>query len=239
MKTGKIIFSIFLTVFFSFILPLYLSATVESSSKTFIIKFRKLNDVTFKIKPFLSRDAKVNLNYSENSIQVEDYQTNMYLVEREIKRFDRQPYKIGIRITVIVAEMERSSVKTSRQDIGLPADISYLPEELNKILKYSKYNLLDTLSISTKEGENYTMSENDRYNLHFYSDYIDVNSGAVVLKDFTLFLKNKLPSGVTVSKRLLKTDINLIPKQKLILGGAKKDESPEAIFFVIETETVK
>jgi hypothetical protein len=83
------------------------------------------------------------------------------------------------------------------------------------------------------------MSENDRYNLHFYSDYIDVNSGAVVLKDFTLFLKNKLPSGVTVSKRLLKTDINLIPKQKLILGGAKKDESPDAIFFVIETETVK
>lgn len=226
-------------VLFSFSLTVMSFAEDGIDSKTFTIKFRKLNDVTLKIKPFLSREAKVNLNYSDNSIEVEDYPANLNLVEREIKRFDRQPYKIGIRVRVIFAEKDDDKRKSVKTGVSLPEDISYIPNELNKILKYTRYNLFDTLSIQSKEGENYTMSENDRYNLHFYSDYIDTSSGAVVLKDFTLFLKSKLPSGVTVSKRLLKTDINLIPGQKLILGGAKKDESPEAIFFVIETETVK
>jgi type II secretory pathway component GspD/PulD (secretin) len=211
----------------------------ETSQKIFPIKFRKLNDVVLKIKPFLSREAKLNLNYSDNSLRVEDFPVNLGFVEREVKAFDRLPYKIGIHITVISASKMNLVRESRKNEAGQIENISFLPDELNKILNYKKYKQLDALSIVSKEGENYTMSENDRYNLQFYSDYIDAGSGAVVLKDFTLFLKNKLPSGITVSKRLLRTDINLIPGQKLILGGTKTEESPEAIFFIIETETAK
>jgi len=211
----------------------------EMSQEIFPIKFRKLNDVVLKIKPFLSREARLNLNYADNSLRVEDFPANLGLVEREVRAFDRPPYKIGIHITVISAS-KMSLIKQSGKDEARQIEnISFFPDELNKILNYNIYKQLDALSIVSKEGENYTMSENDRYNLQFYSDYIDAGSGAVVLKDFTLFLKNRLPSGITVSKRLLRTDINLIPGQKLILGGAKTEESPEAIFFIIETETAK
>jgi len=211
----------------------------ETSTKVFPIKFRKLNDVVLKIKPFLSREARLNLNYADNSLRVEDFPANLGLVEREVRAFDRPPYKIGIHITVISANRTTLIRQSGKDEAGQPENISFIPEELNKILNYNVYKQLDALSIVSKEGENYTMSENDRYNLQFYSDYIDAGSGAVVLKDFTLFLKNRLPSGITVSKRLLRTDINLIPGQKLILGGAKTQESPEAILFIIETETTK
>lgn len=226
-----------------FLMLIMTASIIESSeepvTKTFLIKYRRLNDVALKIKPFISNSAKINLDYSNNRLQVQDTRANIDLVEREIHRFDRPPYKIGIRITVISAGKEKTALKDDGNIQSLPKNISNIPSELNKILKYNKYHLLDNLLITTKEGENYTMSENDRYNLHFYSDYIDSNSGAVVLKDFTLFLKNRLPSGVTTSKRLLRTDINLIPGQRLILGGADKEDSPDALFFIIETEAAE
>lgn len=240
MKKHKI-FVVVLAAFLlsSLSLSIYAGKPDETSLRIFPIKFRKLNDVVLKIKPFLSREARINLNYGDNSLQVEDYQANLELVAREIKTFDRTPYKIGIHITVISASKTNLTGQSGVDETERMENISFLPDELKKLMNYSRYKLLDALSIATKEGENYTMSENDRYNLQFYSDYIDTGSGAVVLKDFTLFLKNKLGSGITVSKRLLRTDINLIPGQKLILGGARTEESPDAIFFVIETETAK
>jgi hypothetical protein len=171
------------------------------------------------VRGMLSPRGSVTVQEEGNTVVVRDTLASLVRVVPALRQFDRPARPLGFELMVVRAYRERlpsSAVQPPPRE---------LVGKLRKLLNYGTYELVASVDLPSREGEELTYQVGDAWSVSFRVGEV-LADDSVKLYDFRLFRRGR-------QEPMIHTNLNLFVDKTYSLGFSKSEESDTALMVVI------
>ena len=148
---------------------------------------------------------------------------------------DVPPRKVEIQITIF--EASRAGTPNDPPDL-----MGGTSGRLRSLMKYTHFGVLGTSSVVVMEGQESFMTferPQGGYKVHVRVEYVDDERNFIGLKPFDLLREKVDAAGKPLYVTLLSTSLNPRADQPLLVGGARSEDAPNAIFCALRVRILE
>jgi type II secretory pathway component GspD/PulD (secretin) len=200
-------------------------------TKAFTIKFKKVDEIATLVNEMLSERGAVTIQPRMKTLVVQDREDSLRRIEAVIIATDVPPPSVEISIKLVLARKNARPAPVS-EEIKSIANV-------NEVLRYNNYSLLDSGLIESEEGESSTLLLANQYQLGFVTDVVQERSGMIRLKNFNLQKLKVDRSGGKSFASLISLTLNLRNAETLVLGASRFESSDQALLLILSGKVKK
>ena len=207
------------------------------ATRTYHIRYHKFDEVLAAVNERLSERGEVSYRRAFKEITVRDLEEVLRAIDAVVREMDIPPKKVEIQITIF--EASRSGVPNDPPDL-----MGGTASRLRNLMTYTHFDVLGTNTVPGMEGESTSITfERPRggYKVQIRVEYVDEQRNMVAIKPFELF-REQTPrdaAGRPIYLSLLSTSFNPRADQPLLVGGARSEDAPKAIFCALRVRILE
>ncbi len=213
---------------------LILAQTVEGQelrTEVFQIRHISLQRVGVLIEPLLSEKGSMIVHAEGSVLIVTDAPEQLRRVQEALIGFDRPPAGVEMVVKLIRA----SRIEGEEEHMEISDEIREMQPKLD-ILRYSKYELLDSAILNGVEDEVSSITLAQNYRIGFTVSYINERDGIVTLKRFTLEKRSTDEEWTD----LLQATLNLPDRETVIVGASRMSaENASSLILILSASIVR
>lgn len=203
----------------------------EMVTRTFEVRYKDFQDAVVLVTDIVTRqgssspEARIQLQHRLKRISVTDLRPVVEAVAEALESFDVPPRQVEIKMTLFLGSRGEGSES--------PDDVYHsVAEELRRALKYTKYELLGSLTVPAVEGEETSVTVGGGYTIEFRVGRVDVDRQQIQLSP--LVLSRRARAGDTAgAERMLKTYLSLRSGTEMITGVTPSPSSDRGLVLSI------
>lgn len=189
----------------------------------FTLEHQRAAEALELVQPLLSVRGTVELQAGTNTLVVRDSLSALGRVRSALRAFDHPSRPVAFDVQIVKAD--QAGISPVRPDGGLDPT---LRKKLETLFRFQAYRLLSRARIESREGEDVTYEMPGGFRLSF-------KVGTLVeerrLRLHTFRIVSAPPLGA--ERELIHSRFNLWLDQPLVLGLARDEASPSALFLVL------
>lgn len=204
------------------------AAPDELRLHAFTLEHQRATDALELVQALISARGTVEIQAGSNTLVVRDSLSALGRITAALRAFDHPSRPIAFDVQIVKAEP--IGISPVAPDGGLDPG---LKSKLETLFRYQSYRLLSRARIDSREGEDVTYDMPGGFRLSFKLGTL-VEERRLLLRTFRIV--RALPR--TAERELIHTRFNLWIDQPLVLGLARDEASPSALFVVVVFEPV-
>ena len=212
-------------------------ARPEMIQKIIQIKYLDYNFISGLLGQYKSRWGKVNMMPRDNRLIIEDTPETVAKLLDMIKELDVRPLDLQFNMDLIVASLD--------PDEGIHKDLrnDRVIKEMQTMLKYRSFNLLDTTMIKVQdktESNQRLGGAGMSFRLRLRPRHIKEEKGDTFNIDLTLYKVMGSPvDAKEMSSTLVATTLTLKSGERTVVGVSKLDGGDKALVLILSGKVLK
>ena len=211
-------------------LPVSAADDQDLSTRTFLIKYRDVNDIVALIQPAVSDRGSYAVRPRIKTVTVTDTDDSLARIQELIEGFDLPPRGVGLVIQLMLAEEGSPSEqagKPARRQRGVP------PSVIQDVTKWGLIKQIGSASVTTAENETGSVAMGPDHRVKFAVGAVSANIGIIRMERFVLERLDKPSDGDQVYVPVMDLVLNLRDGQVTVLGATSSQDSKQAIFVSV------
>jgi len=197
--------------------------------RPFTIQYKPVEDVFLVVHQLVSERGTISIEKHTKVITVKDVRQVVDEIAEVIQAYDVPPPMVEITMSLFLG----TRGKPGDEGTG-DAVFGGIVKELRDALKYTDYQILGTLLVTTPEGESATGTFKDgAYRIELRVERADTERRRVVLDPVVLSRRRQNADGSFRYDRLLQTTIQVADGGEGIQGSAASSDSDTALFLAL------
>ena len=209
----------------------------ELIQKIIEIKYLDYSFISNLLRQYKSAWGKVHTMPRDNRVIIEDTPETVTKLVEMIKELDVRPLDLQFNMDLIVASLDPAS--------GIHKDLrnDKVIKEMQSMLKYRSFNLLDTTLIKVQdqtESNQRLGGEGMSFRLRLRPRYIKDDRGDSFNIDLSLYRMMGINGeGKEISSNLVSTTLTLKSGERTVVGVSKLDGGDKALVLILSGKVLK
>jgi len=208
-----------------FFLPEALAQFEKIESRMYKAKYRKIQEFKPLVQALLSKKGNITESLPLNMMVVNDYPSNLSMVDSLFAIQDKPLKQLEIKIQLIRA----SKVEDNPIELNRPK----ITDLISKHYDFNSFEEVDDalIQISEKRSTSFTLGTGE-YSVSFRAEYGVAESEYIHLEDFILQSITSTIRGVE-RKVLVETSVNIINGNTEIINAVKEEKSAKTLIVIV------
>ena len=206
----------------------------EHAFVEFRVKYRPLDPLAALVRARLSDAGEIALQPSRRVLRVRDAAERIEAIRLLVREYD-VPLR---RLEVVVKLIEASGAS---QPERISEEIREIGSRLRNVLRFTHYELLDTLVLEGLEGRAMSGHLGGAYRVSFSLGYVEEGGRVIPLEAFRFdrMIPAQEEGELPLYRNLVATALNLFDGEEILFGASRmEDESERALVLVISVRTL-
>lgn len=209
------------------------AADVETISRSFTLKHASVSEVSAAVQPLLSEAGSMTLRPKHSRIVVQDQPEVIDRVTALIEGLDHVPGAYSVRFDLLESG-EPKPYGTS--------DEVKVEERVHKMFHAAAFYRLGSSTIEGLSGSQALAELGSTFQISFLAQVADTSTsspwgtrepGRLHLRQLLLERKQMSADGTIVTDELLRTNVQLSPKQTVYIGAGNSEDSGEVLVLIV------
>jgi len=207
----------------------YAQGKAVAERAVFRVEHRPIDALAAVVRSHLGENGEIQIHPQTKTVIVIDVPDRIASIRRLVAQYDIPPKRIEVIIKLIEASQAQKPADVSEaiRDIG---------SRLQNVLRFSKYELLDTLVIDALEGKSASAHLGEKYRISFSAGYLLESGQIIPLENFRLdkVIAQKEEGRPPAYQNLVTTALNLIRGEEILFGASRMEgDGDKALILVI------
>jgi len=208
------------------------------ANRTYHIRYHKFDEVLAAVNERLSQRGEVSYRRAFQEIAVRDLEEILRAIDAVVREMDVPPRKVEVQITIF--EASRAGTPNNPPDL-----MGGKSGNLRDLLAFTHFDALGTTSVVGLEGQPTSVSferplqGGNGYKVQVRIESVDDKRNSISLKPFELFRESLDSRGKLLLTSLFSTSLLAPADRQILVGGARSENAPRAVFCALRVRILE